>query len=420
MARRPFLTCGVVLAGVALSPALALAGDGSVADNARLRPGLYPDFEPLAATPAGSELYDPFFDVKWSVALRGAYQTGTGGQRFDAILAPDLTLTHAGTRSSIKFDANAEIQQPLTGAPTNLNALRLSLGTTYAIDRDTGLTAGANFSYGKPVNGAPGLAANIEIPPATLAGGGEATLTRQLGKFNVALRGSVTRTVYGDTTRTGGVVTGNADQNVWTMDGGLRLGLQITPIYEVFGEAGIGRDSFDTPNSSFSIKTDATRSSLQAGIKGQWTSVLEAQFSAGLGLRRFDEAGLGEVSNTLYNASLRYTPDRTWIYTGSFTTAVTPPGPGSAGTTKLDYIATGRIDRDINDWLAVHALANWHSARFEGSPETETGYGFGVGGAYKLTRHTALTADYVLSHLDSSSTGIEDNQTVTLGIIVAR
>lgn len=420
MARRPLFKFGSAVLLLTLAPWAAAAGDGTDVDNQRLRPGIYPAFEQLSEKPAGSEVYDPFFDVDWSVALRGAYQTGTDGQRFDTVLAPDVSLTHTGTRSSIKIDANAEVQQPLTGAPLNVNALRLSLGTTYALDRDTDFVANGSLSYAKPVDDAFGLATDVVVPPSTVVGTGDVSLTRQFGKFNVGLSGGLARTLYGPTTTTGNVTVDNSEQNLWTVDGGLRVGFQATPVFEVFGVAGLGRDYFDKPSSSLMLKTDATRATLQAGIKGQWTSVLAAEFSGGVGLRRFDAASLGEVTNTLYNASITFTPDPTWIYTGAFTTTVTPPNPIEAGTTRVEYVATGRVDHEINEWMAVHALANWKSARFEGSSETETGYGWGVGGLYRLSRHTLLTADYASAHVDNSASGIEDNQTVTLGITVAR
>ena len=94
----------------------------------------------------------------------------------------------------------------------------------------------------------------------------------------------------------------NSEQNVWALDAGLRVGFQATPIFEVFGQAGVGRDVFDLP-SSVAADQDRChrRPRSRPALRGAGTSVLEATASTGLALRRFDEASLGEVTTQLYN-----------------------------------------------------------------------------------------------------------------------
>ena len=72
------------------------------------------------------EPYDPFFDVDWSVALRGSYTKATGGEHFDVLLVPTVSLDHLGTRSAINITGSAEIVRPMEGQ-IDVSALRLGL-----------------------------------------------------------------------------------------------------------------------------------------------------------------------------------------------------------------------------------------------------------------------------------------------------
>src|SRR5690606_5341989 len=111
-------------------------------------------------------------------------------------------------------------------------------------------------------------------------GGAEIGITRKIGKFNIGLTGAAERNVYGPTTLTTGGVTDNSEQNYWSFDTALRVGFQATPIFEVFGVAGLGRDVFDRPSSVLLVRPDATDRSLKGGVTGRWNGVLEATASA--------------------------------------------------------------------------------------------------------------------------------------------
>jgi hypothetical protein len=404
-------------------PAMAASdhtsGDGSGTDNERLLPGIYPADPVLANADWLREPYDPFFDVDWSVALRGSYTRATSGEHFTVLLVPTVSLDHKGSRSAINITGSAEIARPADGQ-VDVSALRLGGTTGYALDSDTDLTAGGNLSVTRAVAGTPGLASNIAIAPQTIAGGVDLGVTRQFGKFNVGLTGAFDRSVYGQTTLVDASVVDNSEQNVWSMDAGLRVGFQATPIFEVFGQAGLGRDVFDLPSSVLLVKTDATTASLEAGVTGRWNDILEATASTGVAFRRFDEASLGEVTAQLYNANITFTPDPTWRMTAGFATTVEPPGPNGGGLTRIGYSANAEVAYTVNSWLALRALADWSSARFVGSTNTETGYGWGLGADYNVNAHTALTADYGYDYSDSTANGVQDAHQVTVGITLSR
>ncbi|MEO8683773.1 MAG: hypothetical protein ABI414_02915, partial [Devosia sp.] len=96
------LVCALALGGPATAQSMPGDGDGSDTDNQRLLPGVYPA-APVEALPADfpglREPYDPFFNIDWSVALRGAYTKTGDGEQFEVILAPSVSLDHEGSRS---------------------------------------------------------------------------------------------------------------------------------------------------------------------------------------------------------------------------------------------------------------------------------------------------------------------------------
>lgn len=405
-------------------PALAASdhstGDGSDPDNERLLPDVYPADPVLSSGEWLREPYDPFFDVDWSVALRGSYTKSNSGERFDILLVPSASLEHIGTRSAVNIDASAEIVRAGDGGAIDIGALRLGLQSGYDLDSVTRITANGNLSLTRAIPGTPGLSSTVAIAHQTTSGGFDAGITRQFGKFNIGVTGAAQRNVYGPTTLTSGVVVDNSEQNYWALDSGLRVGFQATPIFEVFGQAGLGRDIFDHPSTALGVHPNASDATLEGGVTGRWNDILEVTASAGIGLRRFDAAGLGDVVTQLYDAQVTFTPDPTWRMTAGFATTVAPPGPDAGGTTRVDYAANAEVAYTVNSWLALRALADWYSARYAGSPNSETGYGFGAGADYKVNAHTSVSAEYGYDHSESTTNGVQDAHRVTVGLTVSR
>lgn len=328
-----------------------LPGDGSTADNARLLPDVYPT-DPVLPSSAGlREPYDPLFDIDWSLGLRGVYTNSTSGERFDTRLLPSISLEHIGTRSALNFDASAEIVRPSEGEPITLGALRLGLQTGYDLDSLTRFNSNGNLTLTQQTPGTPGLASNVSVAPQTISGGGDVSLTRQFGKFNVSVTGAAQRNVYGSTTLVDGSTVDNSDQNYWALDSGLRVGFQATPIFEVFGIAGAGRDIFDYRSATLGTSFDASDYVLKGGLKGRWSSTLEVTGSAGLGLRKFDVASLGDVVTQLYDAQLSYTPDPTLRLTAGFATRSRRPAPMAAARRRWTMRSMRRRPtRSIRGW----------------------------------------------------------------------
>ncbi|MBF0679473.1 MAG: outer membrane beta-barrel protein [Devosia sp.] len=417
------LNLGVALATACLgAPVFAdpFGPDGSGTDNERLRPGLYP-----AAPVAGDygmpiEPTHPPFEIDWSVGLRGTFtQSTTGGQNFVTRLTPQASARYDGSLATIVGAASAEIAKPSGPDGVTITNMRLGVSGEMALDAVTTLNGDAALTLSKDLPGTLDLNPQIAAPQQILTGSLGIGLDRQFGRFNLGVDAEAMRTNYGPSTRLDIGEIDNADQNRWTAAGNLRVGYQVTPIFELFTEAGVSRDFFDVAGPS-GEKADASNRTLRAGVSGSWNDVLTASVSAGVGQRVFHAGNLGDVTTQLYGASVSYTPDPTLRMTASLETTMEPTGPDNPGTARIRHAALANIDYTVNSWLRLRANADWSSSQFVGSNDTEDRFGLGAGADYSFNAHTALNADYGYGRRNTSSSGQTDSHQVSLGITLSR
>lgn len=419
--RQNLTLLSVLLASVAptsLALAQPLIIDETAYDDERLTPGIYPAAPVPEDFAVPSEPGHPPVELDWSIGLKGSYTSSSDGNGFVTTLNPGFTATHQGVRTDLVLDGSATLAR---GNDGNLGAtdLALELKASTMLDANTTLSGNARLGLSQDLPATPGLSPLITTPPQVLTGALGGGMDRRFGQFNLGLKGALERTIYGPTTRTDTGVTDNSDQNVWQGDATLRLGLQATPIFEVFGEASLGRDWFDHAGAGGS-KPDATSRALRAGISGNWNGIFSASASMGVGQHDFDAAGLGDITTRLYDASITYSPDSTLNLTASLSTTVTPTGSDSSGTARVAHTALANVDYTVNSWLRLRASADWGRSLLEGSGETERSHGLGAGADYKVNARTAVSADYGYAHRDNSATGPFDSHTVSLGVTLKR
>lgn len=416
MGRQYLTVLSLILASAALPGAAQadpLIADEATLANDRLAPGVYPSPPMPEGFSVPAEPSHPALEIDWSVGLKGSYTASSAGNSFVTTLKPAFTATHQGVRTDLVLDGSAELARANDGSLVPA-ALGLRLDGTTMLDRDTTLTGTARIGLTQDLPAMPGSNPLVTVPPQVLTGALGGGVDRQFGRFNIGLKGNLERTLYGPTTRTDTGVTSNADQNVWQGDATLRLGFAATPILEVFGEAGLGRDWFDQPGAN------ATSRTLRAGVAGDWNGLWSASASVGIGQHDFDNAGLNDITTRLYDASVTYSPDSTISLTAALATTVTPTGADKGGTAKVAHTASADASYTVNSWLRLRASADWGRSWIEGSGETETSHGLGAGADYRFSSHTALSADYGYAHRDNSASGTFESHTVSLGVTVRR
>lgn len=413
----------VILMGLA-GPAIAASdhglGDGSFTDNTDLlRQGFGPDAltYPLDDMAPG-EVWTPYFDVDWSVALRGSYTRTLTGERMEALVAPSLSLTRQGNRYLLELAANAEFIKQFDGG-TRFSTLSGSSSLDYLLDRLSTVSLDTSFSLSQDEPGTPGEITDVVTQPIVFDGEANVGLTRQFGRFDLGLRGSIARTSYGPTTLSVAPFTeDNSELDSWNTGAGLRLGFEATPVLTPFLDLSVSRDSFDKVNAALGVRPDATSSIVRAGIAANWGEALEFEASGGMVLRKFEAASLPPISSTLYDMSLRFTPDTDWEFTAEFATELAPPGIDETGSATLTYDASASVAYAINDWLGVRGSAGWRSASEIGTTIVTNRYNWGAGLDYAINPHTSLSADYAYQWSETKPEPAEMAHRISLGITI--
>lgn len=407
------LLTGVSPVGIALAEPIILADE-------RLAPGIYPAPPVPVDFAVPSEPGHPRFDLDWSVGLKGTYTSATTGNSFSSTLNPQFTAVHDGLRADIVIDGSAELVKPWNpGGDVDLSALRLGITAVAPIDSTTNVTANAAIAINQDVRTVPGLDPLIVVPPEVVTGSLGLRVDRSFGRFNLAVRGDAFRTQYGPTNRRDTGVTNNSEQDLWALDSSLRLGFQATPIFEVFGQASLGRDQFDRPSAA-GLRSDATDYAMRGGIAGQWRGTLAASASVGLGYHDFDQAGIGDVTTQLYDASVTFTPNSTLSLTARLNTSIDPVGADASGTARVTHRAEADISHTVNSWLRLRAAFDWSQSELIGSAETEQSHGAGIGADYRFNSRAALSADYGFAQRNNSLNGTLDSHTLSLGVTLQR
>lgn len=399
------------------APARQTVSDPTLA-NARLRPGVYPA-QPVPPEFAVGPETSESAPLDWSVGLRGTYLNSNGTGSFVTHVLPRFSYTHAGGIATIVVDGSADIAKTGGQNLPTLASGTLSISGSAPIDSVTTASASANIGLTQDLPGTAGLSPAIITPPQVFTGGAEVGVTRQFGRFNLGLGAGVQRTSYGPTNRTDTGLTDNSEQNYWAASANLRLGYQITPILEVFGEGEVQRDIFDSPTASLGTYPNATNRSLRAGVAGQWNNIWSANASVGVGERIFDEATLGAIRAQLYGAEISYTPDSTVTVTAGLETALAPAGADNPGNARIQYTASTSAQYTVNTWLRLRASANWSQSELVGTGTTERRLGLGAGADYVFNAHTSLNADYGYGNTDNSNGNTQTHQ-VSLGVTIAR
>lgn len=393
-------------------------GDGSGSNNADLLRDTSSGCENCPPMPP-HEWDAPPFDLEWSVALRGAYVQATGGSYFEAQIVPTLSLRRETMRGGYSVSASADIARSTFDGP-RIEAIRGALGADYQLDANSTIGGAMDFAVSQASAKAPGTSPTIASQPLVVSGDGEIEASRQFGQFVVTGRGSISRTLYGETTLTDTSIVDNSHQSSWTSAGGLRLGYMISPVLTAFVDASMAHQTYDAVSPTYLVKFDATDYQARTGLSAAWSAVLEAEASVGYGLRQFDEAVLGQSGALLYDASITYRPDETVEATGSFATTYGAPGPDSGGTARLEYAAAADLAYTINPWLTLRTSAGASYAQLIGTVDTETEYSAGVGADYRINELATATADYGYTYTEATASPPEDEHRITLGVTISR
>ena len=414
---------GLLLATALGAPAVAgqlnPSGDGSDYNNPDLTRDLTGACEDCLAV-APRDVDEPLLDLDWSLGLRGGITQRGDTTSYEVIALPSLTLKQQTIRGGYDFGADADLSYT-DGETARINALGVSAGGNYQIDSVTNVAGRGTLSVSQDDPGSSSeYATNVAAAPVVVSGTGEASLTRDLGLFDLELRGSAARTGYGETVYDDASTTDNSFQNTTSFGAGGRIGVKLTPGLTAFVDGEATADRYDAVSPSLLMKLDGTTYEARTGLNFKLRETLELEGSIGVAYRDFADAGLEDFTAVLYGAKAVFRPDETLSLTGELTTNVAAPGTTSGASARVEYAATGEAAYLVNPWLRLRAKTGWSEAQLAAVDAEELRWTAGMGLDYLLNEHTDLTADYGFARSKIGADPETDEHSVTLGVTFHR
>jgi len=365
------------------------------------------------------ESIGPFYDIDWSVGLRGSYasNTRTGGEP-EAVIAPNVTFTRNGARDQTTLNGGGEFDiDPQGQVRTNNAAVGARLD--YQLDELTTLSGKSDLSLTqlKPTDDS--LPSGTMTAPLDFTASAQTSATHKFGRVDVTgtLRGE--RFIEGPTTLKDHSVVNNADQSYWEGEGELRVGYELSPLVTAFVDGTASYQKFDAASPGLGKFLNGKTTELRGGFSYALNSTMTAEVSAGRAWYDYDDTSITDVPGWVYDASVTFTPDETLSLSGDFTTSI-GPSSDTAGDTDIDYTLTGSAKYQVNPWLALRGTAGWNRTDTVAAKETASGYSAGVGLDWQTARHVVWTADYLFEHDAPATAPANDTHTVTVGVTIKR
>ncbi|MEQ1768342.1 MAG: outer membrane beta-barrel protein [Devosia sp.] len=408
------------LSGLIAVPLLAMgagtplaAGEGSGTNNADL---FNPSATPSSVMPR--EAMDPYFNVDWSLAIRGAYSIDSGGSEGAVLVIPQFTLTHQGGRVSSSVTGSGEVSVNDQGE-SRISALRLSADGSYAFDAAMAATGSVDVSLSQADPDDPSLPTNTMTAPVVISGDAEGSVVRRLGRLEASLRGSLGRSFNGETVLDDMSTIDNTPLNDWRAGAGSRLGFALTPVLTPYLDGSAQWQRYDAPDPTLLVYLDAVTTAGKVGVSYSPNSRLSADAAIGLAWRDYVDASLTDTGALTADGSVTLKPDETLTLTASLTTGLAPSATVPSDTT-ASYDAGAGVAYVVNPWVTLRGSVGYGLDRILGTGDQAQNASLGAGFDYRLNAHTALTGDYAFTRTDNPPAPVADEHSVALGVTFSR
>lgn len=404
---------------------------GSIAAGA---PGAPPvQIGPIRTFPkkriAHSEPDDPYaplgvragaFDLYPAVELIGGYDSNPGHEPSGAAarlytVAPELRVQSNWSRHEFKAD--------LRGSYTGYNPDETpSLSRPYFngkvdgridVTHDTRVDLGSRLLVSTDNPGSPNLQAGLAKLPIYLTGGGTVGLGQRFNRFDVSIKGDVSRTIYQESTLTDGSTASNDDRNFDQYAGILRGGYELSPGLTPFAEIGVDTRVHDL-NADFSgFQRNSNGLTAQAGAKFELTRLITGEASFGYTQRVYEDPRLANISGLIANASLLWTAT---ALTNVKLTAASSVGestiPDVSGVLYRDFGL--QVDHAFRRWLIGSLKFGFGIDDYVGLDRVDKRYSAGLGLTYKLNPTVQVKGGFQQNWLHSNVAGVDYTESIFL------
>jgi hypothetical protein len=398
-------------------PASAAARPGAAAPPlppAPRRPQPEQDpFEPLGVR-AGSFLLRPAIEFTGGYDSNPARTTGGRGSAL-MIIAPELQTRSDWQRHALNADIRGTYTAYDRGFTPDLDRPFLDSKIVGRIDvtRDSRIDLENRFRIATDNPGSPNLQAGLAKLPINTTIGGTVGAAQRFNRLDLAVKGSVDRTVYQNSTLTDGTTTSNADRNFNQYAAILRGSYEMTPGVKPFVEVGRDARRHDLAVDRTGTQRDSDGTVARVGSTYELTRLLTGEASVGYLARTYEDPTLPDLRGVIYDASLVWTASAlTKVTLTAKSTVEETTLAGVSGTLRRDIAV--QVDHAFRRWLTGTLKFGFGSDDYVGSSREDDRYTASAALIYKVTRDVQLKGEFRREWLKSTVADVDYTANIDL------
>jgi hypothetical protein len=261
--------------------------------------------------------------------------------------------------------------------------------------------------------GSPNIQAGLARLPVVTTVGGTLGYAHDFNRFELAVKGTVDRSVWQDSTLTDGTTSGNDDRNFDQYAGILRGSYELLPGLVPFAEADIDTRVHDLKIDRTGADRDSDGRTFKVGTTFHLSDKLTGEASIGEIDRTYADPTLPALKGPVFDGSLLYSA--TALTTAKLTATSTTGElivPGASGVLRRDFGV--EVDHDFRRWLTGTARLGYGADSYFGLDRFDNRYLAGVALAYRLTREIVIKGELRHEWLRSTALGVNYDAAVAL------
>jgi len=378
--------------------------------------------------------YAGSFLIKSAVEVSGGYETNPGRIQVPKgapfwVVAPEFLAVSDWERHALVADLRGSftgygnslpsiVDGAISSAPTDVSRPSFTGHVDGRLDvtEDTHITAQTRLLLSTDNPGSPNIQAGLAKYPIYTTLGGTFGIDQNFNRLNIAVGGTVDRTVYQNSTLTDGSTSTNDDRNFNQYGGIGRASYELTPGLKPFVELEGDTRVHDLQLDRNGYARDSDGGYAKAGTSFEFTRLLTGEISIGYSARDYVDPRLDRLQGLLTSASLTWTA--TPLTTAKFysdTQIGETTLPATSGV--LVHTYTFEVDHDFRRWLTAIGKFTYGTLDYQGDNRSDKTYTIEGDLVYKLTRNLWIKGTLRRDILDSNIAGASSASTlVMLGV----
>lgn len=403
------------------NPAERRADRDNLPASAIERRVLRPDPQPFA--PLGIRAGVVTLRPSISQGLRATTNADNSADGDSAVLSETRLRLRADTdwsRHSAWLDFDGTYDKSISGEEYSAPNAALRAGFQLDLGERTTVTGTAGYRYRQEDPSAPTAILGTSNRPGVQELDADLGVRHEFGKFFADVKGSVTRTTYGNAEFSDGTVISQKDRDNTFASIALRGGFEMSPAIKPFVEVEIGKLLYDESVDFNGYRRSGVRTALRGGVELDLGEKTSGEIAVGYLRQGIDDERLEDVDGLSVDAALKWSPQRgTDVDIGLLTRVEGATAPEDSGS--IYYEGTVGVKRQVRANLDLNAklIASLRDNR-DGSG-LDKGFGAEIGATYWFNRFTGLdvSARHQLnrSEVDSRRT---DETSVYVGVTLQR